>query len=47
MTDEPEIFGMHENANIAFQKKESDSILNIVLDIQPREVAVEGGVSSD
>jgi len=36
-TDEPEIFGMHENANITFQQQESASILNAALLIQPKE----------
>jgi len=33
----PEIFGMHDNANITFQKQESDIIISTVLSIQPRE----------
>ncbi|CAG9323486.1 unnamed protein product [Blepharisma stoltei] len=36
-TDEPEIFGMHENANITFQQQESASVLNAALLIQPKE----------
>lgn len=32
-TDEPEIFGMHQNANIAYLKNESLKILNHVLNV--------------
>lgn len=32
MTDEPDIFGMHENANISVQKKESSLILRTILE---------------
>lgn len=35
--DDPEIFGMHENANINYQFQESDHIINTVLAIQPKE----------
>ena len=34
--DHPEIFGMHENANIAFQLQECEILLNTVLSVQPR-----------
>jgi len=34
--DGPEIFGMHENANITFQQNETDSIIKTSLSIQPR-----------
>lgn len=37
ISDEPEIFGMHENANITFQSQESDIILNTALSIMPRD----------
>lgn len=48
LTDHPEIFGMHENANITFQKQESDVILNITLSIQPRDTGKgSSGKSSD
>lgn len=36
-TDEPEIFGMHDNANITYQQQESSSILLSALSIQPKE----------
>jgi dynein heavy chain, axonemal len=34
--DQPEIFGMHENAQIAYLKNESLKILSHVLNVQPR-----------
>lgn len=34
--DDPEIFGMHPNASIAFQRQESDRLLSTVLNVQPR-----------
>ena len=40
IADDPNIFGMHENANIAFQKSESNYILNISLSIQPKEKGI-------
>lgn len=47
-TEMPEIFGMHDNANIAFQKQESDFIINTVLGIQPRETGTgSSGKTSD
>jgi len=40
MIDNPEVFGMHANANITFQLQETRSIFETVLSIQPR---VSGG----
>jgi dynein heavy chain, axonemal len=34
--DDPEVFGMHENANINFQTQESERIMATILSIQPR-----------
>ena len=39
LTDDPEVFGMHENANIAYQTQESEKMINIILSIQPRIVS--------
>eukprot|EP00960_Hanusia_phi_P070417 767305-Hanusia_phi.AAC.13 len=36
LIDNPEVFGMHDNANIAFQLQESQFILETVLSLQPR-----------
>mmetsp|Transcript_44339 Transcript_44339/g.86753 ORF Transcript_44339/g.86753 Transcript_44339/m.86753 type:complete len:4144 (+) Transcript_44339:98-12529(+) len=45
--EDPEIFGMHENANITFQNKETNAILSTALDLQPREMGSEGGQTPD
>ena len=42
MIDNPEVFGMHANANITFQLQETRSLYETVLSIQPR---LGGGVS--
>lgn len=47
MTDDPEVFGMHENANITFQQEETSKIIGTVLSIQPREVKSASGRSTD
>lgn len=36
--DDPIVFGMHENANITYQIQESNSMIETVLSIQPRNV---------
>jgi dynein heavy chain len=45
--EQPEVFGMHENANISFQQQESDKILEVVLSIQPRESGAAGAKSPE
>ncbi|XP_044766447.1 dynein axonemal heavy chain 6 [Coccinella septempunctata] len=45
--EEPEIFGMHENANIAFQKKETEAVILTILESQPRTAGGGTGKSSD
>lgn len=35
-TEAPEVFGMHANANIAFQLQETRTLVDTVLSIQPR-----------
>ncbi|XP_043266980.1 dynein axonemal heavy chain 6 [Venturia canescens] len=46
--EDPEIFGMHENANIAYQLKETKTIIDTILEVQPNvEVGTEGKSSSD
>jgi dynein heavy chain len=47
MNDEPEIFGMHINANIAFQIQETTAIVNTILDVQPRLSSGSSGKSND
>ncbi len=46
-TDCPEVFGLHANADTAFQLQESDRILTSILALQPRIATSAGGRSSD
>lgn len=41
--ERPEVFGMHENANISFQLKESNLVLETILSIQPKDGGLVGG----
>jgi len=45
--DEPEIFGMHGNANLAFQIQESQLMIRTILDVQPRMSTSGSGKTSD
>ncbi|CAB1420450.1 unnamed protein product [Pleuronectes platessa] len=45
--DDPEVFGMHMNANLAFQRKETMGLINTILDVNPRSSALDGAKSSD
>ncbi|XP_036606051.1 dynein heavy chain 6, axonemal [Trichosurus vulpecula] len=47
LIDDPEIFGMHENANLVFQYKETNTFITTILDVQPRSVSGGGGKSND
>ena len=42
LNDPPEVFGMHQNANIAFQAKESASLVVTALSLQPRTTGGAG-----
>ncbi|TPP64769.1 Dynein heavy chain 5 axonemal [Fasciola gigantica] len=43
-TDTPNIFGLHENANISYQSKKAKQILDCILNIQPKDASAgEGG----
>jgi len=45
--DGPEVFGLHENANISYQKQESDNTVATVLSIQSRVATGLGGMTPD
>ncbi|XP_060586003.1 dynein axonemal heavy chain 6-like [Ruditapes philippinarum] len=47
LIDQPEIFGMHENANIAFQTQETQNLVNTIVDVQPRMSSGGTGKSND
>ena len=40
--EKPEVFGLHDNANIAYQRQESGLMLNKILSIQPRITGSKG-----
>eukprot|EP01059_Diplonema_ambulator_P010806 TRINITY_DN20837_c0_g1_i1.p1 TRINITY_DN20837_c0_g1~~TRINITY_DN20837_c0_g1_i1.p1 ORF type:complete len:1596 (+),score=485.47 TRINITY_DN20837_c0_g1_i1:459-4790(+) len=45
--DEPEMFGMHQNASIRYQFQESSILLDTLLSIQPRASSKGGGPSPE
>jgi len=46
--EEPEIFGMHQNADLLYWRKEADKFMDIALSLQPRaSSASSGGLSPD
>uniref|UniRef100_A0A1Y1M3F1 Dynein heavy chain AAA lid domain-containing protein n=1 Tax=Photinus pyralis TaxID=7054 RepID=A0A1Y1M3F1_PHOPY len=45
--EEPEIFGMHENANIAYQTKETQTVIRTMIDCQPSTSGGGEGKSAD
>ncbi|EGV93206.1 Dynein heavy chain 6, axonemal [Cricetulus griseus] len=47
LIDDPEIFGMHENANLAFQYKETNTLITTILEVQPRSSSGGEGKSND
>jgi len=47
LNDNPEIFGLHMNANIASQRRETGVLLDTVLSLQPRSGGSSGGRSPD
>ena len=47
MIDSPIVFGMHNNAEIAFQLNESKEMIGTMLQLQPREAGGAEGKSSD
>eukprot|EP00002_Diphylleia_rotans_P007300 TRINITY_DN1682_c0_g1_i3.p1 TRINITY_DN1682_c0_g1~~TRINITY_DN1682_c0_g1_i3.p1 ORF type:complete len:1955 (-),score=398.96 TRINITY_DN1682_c0_g1_i3:368-6232(-) len=46
-TEDPEVFGMHENANIAYQLQETRKIIETVNDLQPRSLGAADGQTSE
>uniref|UniRef100_A0A8C2TM90 Dynein axonemal heavy chain 1 n=1 Tax=Coturnix japonica TaxID=93934 RepID=A0A8C2TM90_COTJA len=41
LNDSPELFGLHDNANITFAQKETFALLGAILQLQPKTVASE------
>jgi len=46
-TEDPSVFGMHENANISYQIQETKRVIKTIVDIQPRLVSSGGGKSNE
>ncbi|KAJ3021047.1 UNVERIFIED_CONTAM: Dynein heavy chain 6, axonemal [Siphonaria sp. JEL0065] len=42
-SEEPSIFGMHENANISYQMQEAKRVIKTILEVQPRIVSGGSG----
>ena len=47
LTDDPDIFGMHDNANITYQMQEGQALIKTILSVQPRTSSIGGGKTSD
>jgi dynein heavy chain len=45
--DPPEVFGMHDNANIAYQRDDANTLIKTILDVQPRLASAGGGRTPD
>ncbi|KAI8430872.1 hypothetical protein MSG28_001005 [Choristoneura fumiferana] len=45
--ESPEVFGMHDNANIAFENKETNTVIQTIVDVQPRSGGGGGGDTPD
>ena len=45
--EQPEVFGLHDNANIAYQKQESNLMVEKILSIQPRVTGGGDGLSPE
>lgn len=46
-SETPEVFGMHDNANTAFELQEAGRVMDTVLAMQPREPALPGSTMPD
>eukprot|EP01041_Mallomonas_annulata_P001585 gene1585-3062_t len=47
LSDDPEVFGMHENANVTFNTNESLNLMATLLSLQPRSSGGGSGKTSD
>lgn len=46
-SDDPEVFGMHDNANVTFNTNESLGLMSAILSLQPRSSGGGSGKTSD
>lgn len=44
--DDPEIFGMHDNANITYEAQETNKVIETIVNIQPRDAGGKGQKST-
>lgn len=42
LNDSPELFGLHENANITFAQKETFALLGAIMQLQPKMLTLGG-----
>ena len=47
LVDPPEMFGLHSNADITFRTNETNRALSTIIDIQPKEAAGSGGMTTE
>lgn len=47
LIDNPELFGLHSNADLVFRTNETQSVFSTVLDIQPKEGGAVGGLTRE
>ena len=47
LVDDPEIFGLHSNADLAFRSLQTKQVLGVILDIQPKEGGGGGGLTRE
>merc|ERR1712070_733878 len=41
--DHPSVFGMHANADLVFRSKQAKEVINVMMDIQPKDSGGGGG----
>jgi len=47
LVDDPELFGLHSNADLVFRTNNTKQVLNTILDIQPKEGGGGGGLTRE
>eukprot|EP00327_Prymnesium_parvum_P015479 CAMPEP_0113272674 /NCGR_PEP_ID=MMETSP0008_2-20120614/23450_1 /TAXON_ID=97485 /ORGANISM="Prymnesium parvum" /LENGTH=4484 /DNA_ID=CAMNT_0000122153 /DNA_START=48 /DNA_END=13502 /DNA_ORIENTATION=+ /assembly_acc=CAM_ASM_000153 len=47
LVDDPELFGLHANADLVYRSNLTKQVLNTILDIQPKEGGAAGGLTRE